>query len=123
MAPSAEAHAEDIDAAVRELNRWVGEELFTLRAVSSGERRDGQIVVRGTDYSGQPRVGHTSRTRDGVVVTLGNHTNVRVVAHELCHAAGLAHSDDPNNLMYKKDRAGAWSLTDEQIEQLIQGSP
>jgi hypothetical protein len=117
VAPSAEAQMESIESAVSMLNRAIGEPVFTLRVVDSAERRDNEIVVREADL-GSKKVGHTLRTRNGVIVRIKPNATVRTIAHELCHAAGLGHVEPRHNLMHINNQKGHWSLTYEQLDQL-----
>lgn len=119
IAPSAESHTEDILRAVKDLNLVLGEEAFTARAVDSGERRDDEIVIRGVSELGDDH-GHWFANRKGIVLILGPTADTRTVAHELGHAAGLGHHDEPWNLMFPEHKGGdvMWYLTDDQVEAL-----
>lgn len=105
VAPSAEAHWPAIIEAVDRLNAEAGEEAFTLAAIGDSERRDGEVVVRGTaslgnSARGYPIRANTTSAHDGIVVRLTNGATAHIVAHELLHAAGLEHVDEPGNLMF-----------------------
>ena len=129
VAPSAQGQLAAIRTAVEALNGWTGEESFEWRLAGSEEAVEGEITVRG----GEDIQGRVATSSGGIVAgaTGGGYSKVillkldawamtRVVAHELGHAAGLAHIDDPWNLMNPtvpiQGDADAWELTEEQVE-------
>ncbi len=115
IAPSAAGQRAEIERAVSTLNRMLGEPRFLIVEADSGERHDDEIVIREADFD---KKGHTERTLYGVIVQIEPDASARTIAHELCHAAGLGHSPEPRNLMYRKEMTGHWSLTDEQLDTL-----
>lgn len=123
VAPSAEAHWPALLEAVDRVHAETGREVFTLAAIGDAERRDGEIVVRGTDSLGKSARGYpiranTTSTRDGVIVRLTPAATAHVVAHELLHAAGLEHVDEPGNIMFDDAAGVGWKLEEWQAEAL-----
>lgn len=123
VAPSAERKMDAVLKAVDRLNAQLGEEIYTVRTVSSEQRIDGEVVLRVVGDLGMPnaferRVGHTDRTARGVIVNIIPSATPASIAHELGHAAGLVHVDDVTNLMYPVTIPTRWSLNAHQIEGL-----
>ena len=124
VAQSAESKMPAILSAVDDMNAVVGFERFVVRGVSaSGERRDGEIVIRGVADlgrfpSGQLIGGETWRSPKGLVIRLDPSANSRTIAHELGHCAGLNHVHDPTNLMDEHSVTDGWHLEDWQLDEL-----
>ena len=112
------ALAEDVARAVTELNEHVPPGTFTLE--TNGTVHVGYVEVFRDNNPERffPSLdGVVAYTEfDGSIVSVGVSDRARYVAiaHELGHAAGLAHVDDPKNLMYY--RPAWWNLTPEQIK-------
>jgi hypothetical protein len=123
VGPSAAEQAPAIQKAADELNALVGYERFTVEMVDSEALVDGEVIVREdpsvmeipSKYGGKV-VGVTTFHRSGAVVRLAPGASLRGIAHELGHAAGLEHVDDPSNLMHPAILAGEWTLTEEQLD-------
>ncbi len=123
VAPSAEAKMDDIMEAVEKLNELIGEETYSVHAVDSEQRIDGEVILRGTTELGESdaheiRIGNTKKTRDGVIVRIDPRATPSAIAHELGHAAGLKHVDDVANLMYRATAPHRWGLNEDQLELL-----
>ena len=119
IAPSARPLAGAIFMAIDRLNSKVPDQPWTADFVDSEEWRDGEVVIR-LDPGLKSRtgsIGWTHNTARGVMTLLMPTVHERDIAHELGHAAGLAHVDDEENLMYAWSDGG-WGLTDEQISAL-----
>jgi len=124
VSPEAEAAMPQILKAVDDLNAAASGPIYTVKAVSSGERVDGEIIIRigkTKDTVNGPALGLTHSTRFGVIITLLN-TDVtsNTIAHELGHAAGLGHVEDKGNLMYPYEEAKRkqWLLTAGQVKEM-----
>jgi hypothetical protein len=74
------------------------------------------VEVRQVGYIGPGLVGLCTRSRSGVTVEILPRASVMHIAHELMHAAGLPHSPDPGNLMFRAPHA--WGLTEGQLLEL-----
>lgn len=78
----------------------------------SGEH--GAVLMLHGDREGQ-RLGETQHFGDCFPV-LWSVDNQVVLAHEIGHALGLEHTDDPDNLMYEHGAHESPELTDEQVD-------
>jgi len=117
VSPSAHDQLPAIVDAVEMLNEMAGSDVYSVRAVGSGDRRDGEIVVRQGDPFSTKRA-HTERTRRGVIIVIQANATDLVVAHELGHAAGLGHVAERGNLMYGVSDGIGWSLTERQLDEM-----
>jgi hypothetical protein len=117
VAPSAEPAMDAIGEAIDRLNGMDGRPLFFIGGMAEdGDRIDDRVIIR----AGTPKHGFeatTERFRRGVVITIRPGADARTIAHELVHAAGLGHVDDPENLMYWKTD-GDWLLEEWQLDEL-----
>jgi hypothetical protein len=124
IAPSAEANTDAILEARDALNAAVGIEVFTVHAVDSEGMREGEAVLGAGECSSPYAVACTFHTPHGVAIHLRGKASARTLAHELGHAAGLEHVDDPANLMFPEaPETDAWTLNAEQLEQLRKAAP
>lgn len=123
VAPSAHAKLGEIEIAAAHLNALLGEEHFTVVEADSGRMVDGAIVVReeplpvGMDA-------HSWWTVHGDRIELDpvRGGDPIVIGHELGHCGGLAHVEDPANLMYRDaNPLRGWTLTEQQIETILNG--
>lgn len=123
VAPSAHEQMGTIADAVDRLNELAGHESWWVRAVDHEHRRDDEIIVRqdrGVRVTDTDIVhGKTVRTHKGVIIHIPANVSVRAFAHELGHAGGLDHVSDSDNLMYKRDNAGEWTLTEDQLNEIL----
>jgi hypothetical protein len=112
-----------IEETVDRLNEMAGREIFWTREADHEHRIDDEIIVRqekgvrATDdmeFVG----GFTDRTRKGVIIRIPEDCTERAFAHELGHAGGLGHVKDKGNLMYRRAEPGAWTLTEEQLDDI-----
>ena len=87
------------------------------------ERRTGQTGLE-ADFNGniqRARISLALRAPDGT--RLDRQAMLVTAAHEAGHAIGLAHSDQPGDLMYPTPRSPALSDRDRQTALLIYGLP
>jgi hypothetical protein len=127
IAPSAHPKLAQAREAAAALNALIGDEgqPFEVVKIKSHELVDDEVVVRmdrgvRVVEDGSGTVGGVTKSgRLGIAIYLSESAGVRKIAHELCHAAGLEHHPDPGNLMHERSNNGdAWTLTEEQVDQL-----
>jgi hypothetical protein len=100
--PSAVSKAADIIQAVEDLNTAIGAEVFTVIQLEGYELIEGAAVVRLVErLAGDETVaGRTFHRAHSLDIVIEPETKPRIIAHELCHAAGLEHVEDDSNLMF-----------------------
>ena len=91
-----------INRLIRELNLTVGD-YNAIGAKTSGEFQEGQYV---RDAAGQKINIHQFDDRPALV---------RVLAHELGHALGIDHLDNPEAIMYRLNESGNEKITADDI--------
>lgn len=125
IAPSAQHYTEEILNAAEALNQQVGAEAYTVTITDSEEWRDEAIVIRGVKELANKRREATSartyRRGHGILIELSTASNMPfLIAHELTHAAGLKHTKDPDNLLFRAP--STYALTPSQIEEIRIGT-
>jgi hypothetical protein len=115
---SAASKRAEIFEAVDQLNAEIGDEVFVAVELAPGEIIEGAAVVRLVDrLDGKETIaGRTVHWRHDLEILIEPTTKPRFIAHELCHAAGLAHTADEGNLMFYAPQRLA--LADDQREYL-----
>jgi hypothetical protein len=122
VAPSARHLSLEIRAAAARLNDAVDGEVFEVRLSDSERLPEGAIVVRGASRLGCSEygcyVGTCTRTEDGAVIRLMPSARTIHVAHEMLHALGLRHVEDPANIMARAPYS--WAMTSEQKRKVLE---
>lgn len=105
VAPSAEHLTGRVIAAADWLNREVGVHVYEVLTACTEKPVDGAAVVRvAEELVCAPHelclAGVTTRTANGVIIDVTPNPSISIIAHELGHAAGLEHDNDPDNFMF-----------------------
>lgn len=111
-----EATREKLNADASAINARVAD--LNAMAANTNVKVGAYNQYAGSDFNEGEYVEDSSGTRVNVYEFTNQAKLVRVLAHELGHALGLAHNQDPNAIMYAYNEGSAEKLTASDIAEL-----